>query len=89
MKPARRYTIERVTVPVQMTKCSRVNGRFMYEEYEETGGFLVHFPQGHSTYFSNEDKLREAGIDANDDAFVDMETGEIVPFHFVPRDMRK
>ena len=47
-----------------------------FEDVERTvnGGFLVAFPQGHSTFFETEEQMAAAGITL-DAALVDMDTG--------------
>ena len=43
-----------------------------------SGGYMVYFPRGHSTFFENVDQLNQAGFSIDKDAgIVDMETGFI------------
>ncbi len=93
LQPIKRYTVERTEDRVPYTLCSRVvspdgTAHFEYTEAHHEGGWLVHFPQGHITFFATESALREAGIEVDGEEFADSDTGEVIHTTF-PQQRRR
>lgn len=56
--------------------------KFEHEQFERKGGYMVYFPNGHSTFFESEEKLNEAGLSL-EPKLVNLATGEEVPEEFL------
>lgn len=59
-----------------ITKHSK--GVFETEEVEDTRGYMVYMPQGHSIHVRSKDELRRLGF-LGQGHIVDMNSGEVVP----------
>lgn len=76
MNIKRKYEIERIDTKretvemVYNTKAKKMEAR----KRTIDGGFMVYFPQGHSTFFEDEATMRAMGI-TEVGALVDMDTG--------------
>lgn len=74
--------VERTRItPVKDEKTGK-HLRFDHSVIKIKGGFMAYFPNGHSTFFESEAKLREAGLEL-EPKLVNLATGEEVPEDFL------
>lgn len=58
------YQVEKTKRPVKITRrvYDKETKKFSDEDIEIVDGFMVYFPQGHSTFFASVEALRAAGL---------------------------